>query len=426
MKHHCTSLVGRYLCIGALLAVLMLATLPAAAHAQTFSDVRGDEYYASALERLCSEGVVQGRADGTFGAAGLVTRAQLAVFLARALELPNSCGAPFADLSPEDWSYGAVSALYWAGLVSGTGPAQFSPDVPVSRQQAAALVIGALAYLMNEQPQPGVDLAPASEGTGPWLAGFRDRSFIAVEHAESVATAYRLGVVEGSAGGWYYPASSLTRAQMVVMLHRALYLPIVVKTAYPEEMPAESYPAQSVGDRGPVVQALEARLTILGYPCGPVDGVYDYRTKDAVMAFEKVERIGRNGTAGSEVWERVFSAQTPVPRLTLDGNRAEVDLARQVLFMIEDNVVVKILHVSTGKLGTPTGRGRVYLKNSGWVHVPVGWMYSPSYIMPHIAIHGSKSVPPYPASHGCVRTPVWATDELYRELPIGLRVDVYY
>jgi lipoprotein-anchoring transpeptidase ErfK/SrfK len=53
-------------------------------------------------------------------------------------------------------------------------------------------------------------------------------------------------------------------------------------------------------------------------------------------------------------------------------------------------------------------------------------MYSPSYIMPHIAIHGSKSVPSYPASHGCVRTPVWLTDDLYRELPMGFPVDVYY
>ena len=94
--------------------------------------------------------------------------------------------------------------------------------------------------------------------------------------------------------------------------------------------------------------------------------------------------------------------------------------------MIEDDQVVKIVHVSTGKLGTPTGHGKVFRKDPGWVHVPVGWMYSPSYIMPHIAIHGSKSVPSYPASHGCVRTPIWMTDDLYRELPMGFPVDVHY
>ena len=64
--------------------------------------------------------------------------------------------------------------------------------------------------------------------------------------------------------------------------------------------------------------------------------------------------------------------------------------------MIEDNFVVKILHVSTGKLGTPTGHGKVYHKDLGWVEVPVGWMYSPSYIMPHIAIHGFQERAPVP------------------------------
>jgi lipoprotein-anchoring transpeptidase ErfK/SrfK len=94
--------------------------------------------------------------------------------------------------------------------------------------------------------------------------------------------------------------------------------------------------------------------------------------------------------------------------------------------MIQDDQVMEVVHVSTGKLGTPTGRGRVFRKDPGWVTVPVGQMYSPSYIMPHIAIHGSKSVPNYPASHGCVRTPIWITDHLYDELPMGLQVDIYY
>jgi len=213
---------------------------------------------------------------------------------------------------------------------------------------------------------------------------------------------------------------------MVVLLHRAFYQPLTPKTEYPVEVPAEWYARQSLGSDGILVQILEARLPALGYPCGPEDGRYDYRTRDAVMAFKKVERLPRDGIADSAFWQRVFAAGVPTPRLSAPGTRAEVDLGRQVLFMIEDDQVVKVVHVSTGKLGTPTGHGRVFRKDPGWVHVPVGWMYSPSYIMPHIAIHGSKSVPSYPASHGCVRTPVWLTDDLYRELPMGFPVDVYY
>jgi hypothetical protein len=408
------------------LMLVVLALSPSGAQAKAFTDVSGSEYFAPALRALSDQGVVQGRVDGSFAPQAPVTRAQLAALLARTLALPPAQNVPFVDLNILHWSYGDVAALYWAGLVSGDGRNRFMPDLPVTRQQAATFIVRALGHFMEAQPQLAVTLSDPSAPTAPWLAAFRDRGAVAPEHARALAEAYRLGIMEGSVGGWLYPGVSLTRAQMVVLLHRAFYRPLVVRGAYPEPVPEEGYARQSSGSRGPLVEMLEARLTALGYPCGPLDGLYDYRTRDAVMAFQKVERLNRDGIAGEAVWRRLFVAQTPVPRLSKPGGRAEVDLSRQVLFMIENNTVVKIIHVSTGKLGTPTGHGRVFRKDPGWVTVPVGSMYSPSYIMPHIAIHGSKSVPSYPASHGCVRTPIWVTDQLYRELPLGFPVDVYY
>lgn len=412
---------------GFALAVALSAASPTVAYARSFSDLRGDEWFAEAVDALAAEGIVYGRDDGSFAPNDPVTRAQLTAFLARALHLPDSLAAPFADVAIRDWCFGAVAAMYEAGLVSGTGPATFSPNAPVSRQQAATMVMASLGYLLEKQPQPGVDLTLAVEQAGAWLAGFRDRALISPEHALFVANAYRLGVSEGALDGWFYPALTLNRAQMAAMLYRALLQPITAKSVYPVELAAQSaYPTQSVGSQGALVSFIEARLAALGYAGGPVDGVYDYRTSDAVMAFEKVERLNRDGVAGPSVWQRIFSARTPTPRLALSGDRAEVDLTRQVLFMIEDGTVTKVVHVSTGKLGTPTGHGAVRHKDLGWTECPVGWMYSPSYIMPSIAIHGSKSVPPYPASHGCVRTPVWMTDELYEQLVMGFPVDVYY
>jgi len=142
------------------------------------------------------------------------------------------------------------------------------------------------------------------------------------------------------------------------------------------------------------------------YRPGEINGAYDQRTKDAVMAFQKVERLHRDGVAGEGFWERIFTAETPVPKLDGEGTRVEVDLTRQVLFMITDNEVWKIVHVSTGwGSGTPTGRGKVGTKQVGWNHCPVGWMYYVSYIMPHIAIHGMTSVPPSPRATGAYACP---------------------
>ena len=236
-------------------------------------------------------------------------------------------------------------------------------------------------------------------------------------------------MIDGPVDGWFFPALNLTRAQMAVMLHRAFLEPIEARNVYPAEVPAVStYESQSVGSEGSLVSLLEARLTALHYPCGPVDGVYDRRTRDAVMAFEKVEGLRRDGAVGAKVWQRLFSAETPNPRRSLGGTRAEVDVTRQVLFMITDNRVWKIVHVSTGRLGTRTGHFTVGVKYEGWVQCVTldGEMYYPSYIVSKTAIHGYRSVPPYPASHGCVRVPVWTAVELYEQLPKGTPVDVYY
>jgi hypothetical protein len=405
------------------------APVPSAAGAQSFTDIRGEEWFAEAVYALAGQGIVEGRRDGSFGPDDPLTRAQMAVFLARALGLPESTGQPFTDVTTQDWFAGAVGALYQRGLIQGTSMTVFSPHEPISRQQAVTLVMRSLSFVAGSAPWSTVDCELADNQVAVWLAGFRDRPLIAPDHAVSVANAYRLRVIDSPVDGWFYPALNLTRAQMAAMLYRAFLQPVEARNAYPVELPAVStYPGQSVGAEGALVSFLETRLTALHYPCGPADGVYDYRTKDAVMAFEKVERLKRDGTVGAEVWQRIFSAQTPTPRLSLQGPRTEIDLTRQVLFMINDNRVWKTVHVSTGRLGTQTGHHKVGAKYEGWVKCVTldGEMYYPSYIVSKTAIHGYKSVPPYPASHGCVRVPVWTAVELYNQLPKGTPVDVYY
>jgi hypothetical protein len=409
-----------------LIGSAMVSAAPAAA-APGFTDIGGAEWYAEAALALEAQGVISPRPDGSFGPHEPVTRGEMAVYLDRVLDLQDgSTVVPFTDMGPYDWYAGAVGDMYAAGLVSGTSPTTYSPEKLVNRQQAASFIVRALEYYHAKQgTSVGLKL-PAGE-TAAWLAGFRDRLLIADAHAGAVANAHRLGIAQGDADGWFYPALSVTRSQVAAMIYRAFMKPPAPKTEFPAELPASlAYPTQSLGSQGTLVFLLETRLAELHYPCGSVDDVYDKRTRDAVMAFEKVERLPRDGIAGSEVWERIFAAETPVPRYSGVGSRVEVDLTRQVLFMICNDVVNEIVHVSTGKLGTPTGHGKVWLRQQGWQESSVGWMYYPCYFWPRIAIHGSSSVPPYPASHGCVRTPTWIAPHIYEELPMGIGVDVYY
>jgi hypothetical protein len=418
-------LIVLFLAVAAWMGQALLAA-PCASAAPGFTDLGGQEWYAEAALALEDQGVISPRPDGSFGPHDFVSRGEMAVYLDRLLNLQGDPSLPFTDVNAYDWYAGAVGDLYAAGLVSGTSADTFSPDAQVNRQQAASFIMRALEFSRASRSDlAGIDLLP--EETQPWLAGFRDRSLIGSQHKRAIAGACKLGIVQGDANGWFYPSLTLTRSQVAAMLYRAFMKPLTEKPSPPAEVPASAaYPEQSIGSEGTLVYMLEARLAELHYPCGDVDNAYDERTRDAVMAFEKVEGLSRDGVAGGAVWERIFQSQVPVPKYSAAGSRVEVDLTRQVLFMITDDVVTETVHVSTGKVGTPTGHGKVWLRQQGWQHVAVGWMYYPCYFMPHIAIHGSKSVPNYPASHGCVRTPTWISPHLYEELPMSLGVDVYY
>jgi lipoprotein-anchoring transpeptidase ErfK/SrfK len=57
--------------------------------------------------------------------------------------------------------------------------------------------------------------------------------------------------------------------------------------------------------------------------------------------------------------------------------------------------------------------------------VPAATGRDPLYFTGDHAIHGNPTVPPYPASHSCVRIPMWVAPLLYRTVPYGETVYVY-
>ncbi|GAB4267021.1 MAG: hypothetical protein Kow00122_21190 [Thermoleophilia bacterium] len=416
------------LVVGLLAAVLAGGPGAGRAAAKTFSDVTPADWFAAAVTELSDAGVITGLADGSFRPYETVTRAQFATMLARAVQPPAAAQEPFVDVYSSDWFYAAVTDLYAAGLITGTTATTFSPGLGIDRQQTATLLMRAVGYTLQSRPQAGVDLALPADQVAAWLGGFKDREAISPVHAANLANAVRFGIVIGSGDGWFYPIITVTRAQAAGMIHRALYQPLRALTGPPAPVPAEAYPVLRRGATGPLVQYIETRLASLKYDVGTVDGRYDEATKDAVVAFQKVEGLVRDGEVGPEVWSRIVSAGVPALRLPAGGDRVEVDLTRQVLFLVNAGRIVRILPVSTGAEGwrTPPGHFRIQRKLPYWRESALGLLYKPSYFNGGIAIHGAYSVPPYPASHGCVRVPYWATDALYPLLPIGMPVDVYY
>jgi hypothetical protein len=185
------------------------------------------------------------------------------------------------------------------------------------------------------------------------------------------------------------------------------------------------------------VTAAERQLAKLGYWTGKVDGLLDTASRYALIAFQKAEGRERSGKLTREEYAAILRAEPPLPRERHDAH-VEVDLRRQILFRVDDaGKVSHILPISSGNdepftsegytrdAVTPVGRFKVRDKIEGWRRSPLGELYYPNYIAGGVAIHGSPAVPTRPASHGCIRIPMFAAEEFSRLTPIGTPVIVY-
>ena len=264
---------------------------------------------------------------------------------------------------------------------------------------------------------PVVGIAPSFDGAGYWLAQ-RDgnvSAFGVPDHSSSKGTG---GGESGSAptvGVFTYPKGDgywLVRGETQVF---------------------------GTASSGPAIQAIQQRLTDLGYWLGPVNGVYGDLTTQAVYAFQKVNGLPIDGQVGPQTAAALSSAKRPVPKST-SGDLVEVDKTKQVAFVVRNGRVLWAFNTSTGTekpytfegvrytADTPTGMFTISHQVDGYDEGPLGRLYRPKYFHPDgIALHGYTQVPPHPASHGCVRFTNAAIDFIWNTnlAPLGSRVFVY-
>jgi peptidoglycan hydrolase-like protein with peptidoglycan-binding domain len=239
-------------------------------------------------------------------------------------------------------------------------------------------------------------------------------------------------------------ASRLILGISIIGLTCALNLPGESQTTRPRRSTNEQQPSagKKIASKPKPLAArdhrqAEQRLAELGYWVGRIDGRWDNASRHALVAFQKVEGLKPTGRLTQKDFDVLMNASRPSAFEDGDAH-IEVDLVRQVLFVVDDaGTVTKILPVSTGSgkdfysegwtraAITHPGRYKTYQKIAGWKKSPLGRMYYPVYFMWGTAIHGYQSVPTKPASHGCVRIPMFAAREFYKATPIGMRVLVH-
>jgi lipoprotein-anchoring transpeptidase ErfK/SrfK len=191
------------------------------------------------------------------------------------------------------------------------------------------------------------------------------------------------------------------------------------------------------GASGAAVSALERALLAQKADVGRLDGVFDGDLRHAVTAFQKSQGLPRTGVYDTTTRARLASPLPVRLRYPGTGRAVEVDLAKQVLYLSEAGRLTRIVDISSGnnelytvdgvtsRAVTPTGRFRVTRKIDGIRISRLGELYRPAYFFQGWAVHGSPSVPVYPASHGCIRVTNSAQDRLFPLLTVGTPVSIY-
>lgn len=187
-----------------------------------------------------------------------------------------------------------------------------------------------------------------------------------------------------------------------------------------------NYPDLGKGDSGPVVKVFNKLLADLGY-VNDEGEAYDSATGRAVLAWNKVNGNARKENSSSGMFKKLakgkggFKLKDPGQA----GKHVEVDLSRQVMVLAKGDEVDEIYSVSTGASVTPTilGKFNFYRKEPGTNSLG---MVNSVYFQGGYATHGYASVPDYPASHGCIRSPIPNSLHIYNWIDIGDEIYVYH
>ena len=192
-----------------------VAIPPEIAAYEQFHDIDRNAWSYDGIQYCVARGLMSGTDTHTFLPGGVTTRAQLVQVLYHLAGDPDMTGVttPFTDLTA-DWYQAAVAWAYETGVVDGTSPTTFSPGRPVTREQAAVLL---MRYAARLPGFAGSD-APAD------LSAFADGGSVSGWARAGMADAVALGLFGGTqdTGGrvWLRPGESATRAEIAAVLAR--------------------------------------------------------------------------------------------------------------------------------------------------------------------------------------------------------------
>jgi len=183
------------------------------------TDIKG-HWAEAAIRQAVAYGRVSGYTDGSFKPQGQVTRAEFAVMLTRALQLPLPSEVGSLDYTDNaaipNWSKPYVAAVAQSGWMSGYDDGTFRAQQPITRAEIASILA---RILVTDGGQAGTGTKAAAGGSQAATTGsFADAAQIPVWAREAVAAVVASGLMQGRGGGQFAPLERTTRAEAVIVL----------------------------------------------------------------------------------------------------------------------------------------------------------------------------------------------------------------
>lgn len=322
----------------------------------------------------------------------------------------------------------AACALLLPQAAAGSVSVWFAKDgKPVGVERSGTTVEGAVQALLRG-PTPSErarGIRTAVPAATPLRSVAVQRRIVTVDLGERFAAGRDEGALTERVGQLVRTVRSITGVRAVRVLV-AGGVPVGLFPGYDLRRPVS---AAIDTERGtPTTRDLQQALVDLGFmDASGRTGSLDPQTSTAVLAFQKWSGLPRDGVLGAATVAALERATRPQPARHAPGRRIEVQLHRQLALLIENDRVVRAVHISSGAYGkTPTGSFRVYRKERYSWSLPFKvWLPYASYFHGGVAFHEFGSVPMYAASHGCVRVNHYDAAMLFGFAEMGTPVEVF-
>ena len=177
---------------------------------EMFTDV-SHSWADDGIQYCVTHQLMSGIGNNLFGPKLTTTRAQIVQILYNLEGEPKVSGkTPFTDLT-QDWYQDAVLWAYQTGVVAGTSSTTFEPDLPVTREQIAVILMEYMTRVLKlERTWTPADLSifPDADSVSDWAK-------------DAMADAVGLGLISGASNGgqtYLEPQGSATREQVATIL----------------------------------------------------------------------------------------------------------------------------------------------------------------------------------------------------------------